>query len=397
MSDGRSTSTTRPQPAVRRILLPLALAQFICSFAGSNMNVMINDISNDLTPRAGRAGRHHHLPAGHGRPDDPRGEADRQVRTQTLFPGRAGHLRDRCADERGGTGPGGADHRQLDPRGCGYGPAHPARLHPDDAVVHRPHVPGQGLRCDQCDGRHRRRRGAAHRRPDHDCDQLASGVCVPGIGDRPHRAAGARDPRSAAGRSREIFRHRRRSLVGGWPDPRRHWHPRRRPEPLGDARSRGGRRACPALVLRDGPSQGAERTRAVAVDQPVPQPYVQPRLGHAECAVAPADRHLLRRRGLPAGGPGLRRHRDRSHLHRRDRGPARRVVGRRAPGQAATAKDADHLGLPGHDRGPRRVPCHGGCHRYAERLGVRTGPLAHRPGARPDAHSICERRPIRVR
>jgi len=32
----------------RRFLLPLALAQFICSFAGSNMNVMINDISDDL-------------------------------------------------------------------------------------------------------------------------------------------------------------------------------------------------------------------------------------------------------------------------------------------------------------------------------------------------------------
>ena len=33
---------------MRRILVPLALAQFICSFAGSNMNVMINDISEDL-------------------------------------------------------------------------------------------------------------------------------------------------------------------------------------------------------------------------------------------------------------------------------------------------------------------------------------------------------------
>ena len=32
----------------RRILAPLALAQFICSFAGSNMNVMITDISHDL-------------------------------------------------------------------------------------------------------------------------------------------------------------------------------------------------------------------------------------------------------------------------------------------------------------------------------------------------------------
>ena len=35
-------------PALRRMLLPLGLAQFICSFAGSNMNVMINDISRDL-------------------------------------------------------------------------------------------------------------------------------------------------------------------------------------------------------------------------------------------------------------------------------------------------------------------------------------------------------------
>src|SRR3954471_1670234 len=38
----------RPRTQLRRALLPLALAQFICSFAGSNMNVMINDISKDL-------------------------------------------------------------------------------------------------------------------------------------------------------------------------------------------------------------------------------------------------------------------------------------------------------------------------------------------------------------
>ncbi len=38
----------RPRAQLRRALLPLALAQFICSFAGSNMNVMINDISEDL-------------------------------------------------------------------------------------------------------------------------------------------------------------------------------------------------------------------------------------------------------------------------------------------------------------------------------------------------------------
>ncbi|MGO8872898.1 MAG: MFS transporter [Acidimicrobiales bacterium] len=43
------TADVQASPSgLRRILLPLALAQFICSFAGSNMNVMINDISKDL-------------------------------------------------------------------------------------------------------------------------------------------------------------------------------------------------------------------------------------------------------------------------------------------------------------------------------------------------------------
>jgi MFS family permease len=38
----------RPSAALRRVLVPLALAQFICSFAGSNMNVMITDMAQDL-------------------------------------------------------------------------------------------------------------------------------------------------------------------------------------------------------------------------------------------------------------------------------------------------------------------------------------------------------------
>jgi MFS family permease len=38
----------RSPASLRKILVPLALAQFICSFAGSNMNVMITDISKDL-------------------------------------------------------------------------------------------------------------------------------------------------------------------------------------------------------------------------------------------------------------------------------------------------------------------------------------------------------------
>jgi MFS family permease len=47
---GTSSATIpeRPLASARRLILPLALAQFICSFAGSNMNVMINDISEDL-------------------------------------------------------------------------------------------------------------------------------------------------------------------------------------------------------------------------------------------------------------------------------------------------------------------------------------------------------------
>ena len=43
-----AASGGRPSLALRRVLAPLALAQFICSFAGSNMNVMITDISEDL-------------------------------------------------------------------------------------------------------------------------------------------------------------------------------------------------------------------------------------------------------------------------------------------------------------------------------------------------------------
>ena len=63
----------RPPGALRRALVPLALAQFICSFAGSNMNVMINDISHDLhTDVQGVQVCHHLVPAGDGRADDPR-------------------------------------------------------------------------------------------------------------------------------------------------------------------------------------------------------------------------------------------------------------------------------------------------------------------------------------
>ena len=44
----QDTTASRPLDSARRLIAPLALAQFICSFAGSNMNVMISDITHDL-------------------------------------------------------------------------------------------------------------------------------------------------------------------------------------------------------------------------------------------------------------------------------------------------------------------------------------------------------------
>ena len=43
-----SPADQHTKAALRKMLAPLALAQFICSFAGSNMNVMITDIKTDL-------------------------------------------------------------------------------------------------------------------------------------------------------------------------------------------------------------------------------------------------------------------------------------------------------------------------------------------------------------
>jgi MFS family permease len=48
MDDAQTPGSAVSTSSMRRVLAPLALAQFICSFAGSNMNVMINDISEDL-------------------------------------------------------------------------------------------------------------------------------------------------------------------------------------------------------------------------------------------------------------------------------------------------------------------------------------------------------------
>ena len=48
MTSAAAASQPVRSKTLRPMLVPLALAQFICSFAGSNMNVMINDIKDDL-------------------------------------------------------------------------------------------------------------------------------------------------------------------------------------------------------------------------------------------------------------------------------------------------------------------------------------------------------------
>ena len=59
--------------------MPLALAQFICSFAGSNMNVMINDMSRDLDTTVQGIQAAITIFAGDGGADDPRGQAHRPL------------------------------------------------------------------------------------------------------------------------------------------------------------------------------------------------------------------------------------------------------------------------------------------------------------------------------
>ena len=54
-------NVARSTVSPRRLLIPLALAQFVCSFAGSNMNVAISSISKELgTRRSGRGADRDH-------------------------------------------------------------------------------------------------------------------------------------------------------------------------------------------------------------------------------------------------------------------------------------------------------------------------------------------------
>ena len=94
----------------------------------------------------------------------------------------------------------GADPRQLGAGGRRHRAADPARLHPHDAAVQRPHLARPGVRRHQRAGRHRRRGRTADRRAHHHRDQLAGRVRLPGRGRRADRPAQPPGRRSAAGR-----------------------------------------------------------------------------------------------------------------------------------------------------------------------------------------------------
>ena len=189
-SDRASDRVQRRTKAARRLILPLAMAKFICSFAGSNMNVMITDISHDLDT-------------------DVKG-----VQTAiTLFllimailmiP--CSKLTDRWGRKRcfigGLTLYGiGALLSAVSPNlgvlilgnsvfeGVGTALLIPPVYILATVWFYYLDRTGLGIRRDQRAGRRGRGRGAADRRRDHDRDQLAGGIPVPGRGGRHHHPA----------------------------------------------------------------------------------------------------------------------------------------------------------------------------------------------------------------
>ncbi|MFK0232855.1 MFS transporter [Streptomyces vinaceus] len=114
MSD---TTPARTPGGLRRVIAPLALAQFICSFAGSNMNVMINDISEDLdTTVQGVQVAITVFLLVMAALMIPGGKLTDRYGPQALPAHRPRRVRSRRAAERRGPGPGRSHPRQLDPR-----------------------------------------------------------------------------------------------------------------------------------------------------------------------------------------------------------------------------------------------------------------------------------------
>ena len=324
----------RPSSALRRVLVPLALAQFICSFAGSNMNVMINDISEDLdtTVQGVQIAITIFL----------------LVMAALMIPG--GKLTDRYGRKR-------LLHRSAwSVYGVG---ALLSAVSPGLGVLILGNSIFEGV-------------GTALLIPpvyilttllftEVTSRARAFGAisAMGGIGAAAGPLIGGLITSAISWRAAFVFqalviavivllsrrikdplppdpdtplRHRRGGPVGRRPGPGRHGHPGRRQQPLADARPDRRRRPRPGLVLPLGARQGARRRGAAAVDGAVPQPHLQPRPRHAEHPVAAAHGDVVRRLGLPAGRARLRRDPDRRDLHRRH---GRACCCRRSPPSAS--------------------------------------------------------------
>ena len=128
--------------------------------------------------------------------------------------------------------------------------------------------------------------------------------------------------------------------------------------------------------------------------EPLPKPNVEPRARHAERAVGAPHRNRVRRVGVPPGRSRLQRHPNRRDLHRRERRHLGVVTRRRTTRQEVRATNTDHGRLHHHhrrDRRPARTR-----EGLAERLGVRPRTAAPRPRRRRHADPIRQRRAIRV-
>ena len=328
--------------AVGAMLLPLVLAQFVCSYAASNMNVAISDIARDLgTNVDGRPAGDHAVHADDGRADDPGQQAVGHLRAQAHLHGRADRLRDRrpprcrCARTRP------ADRGLLVPPRHRDRAADPARLHPRDRVLHGHDVARPSLRLDQRCRWHRRGRRSADRWSDHEHDELAGVVRGPGAdGRRDHR------PQPTDRRTRRRRRGSRGSISSApssrQPDCSSSWSgsSRRRrtagsrpPRTLSSAESSSSRKAgsrrsgcwsSSAPRCSRGSSGISDRW-----SEPGGEPLLSTRMflnrtanlgsRHPERAVAGAARPFVRRVRVPPDRPGLQRDRDRPHPHARRR------------------------------------------------------------------------------
>jgi len=109
------------------MILPLALAQFIASYAATNMNVAISAIATDLgTTVAGVADGDHAVHADDGGADDPGQQADRHLGPQALLRAWPGRVRDRRPAGGAVARTAAADRGVLAARGRGLGADDPA-------------------------------------------------------------------------------------------------------------------------------------------------------------------------------------------------------------------------------------------------------------------------------